>query len=111
MGRTMPACDKVILDRADVHAAILTDLARPPASTAGRAATQDLVLEAWPWGFELSAIAVPTHVWHGTADQNVGFANAVLQADEIPEAVLHTVADEGHWLLYKYFDSVLGTFT
>ena len=108
MRRTMPACDVAILDRPEVHAAFLADLARAPAPTAGRAAAQDLVLEARPWGFDLRDLAVPAHVWHGTADRTVGFANGVFQSEEIPDAVLHAVADEGHWLLYKHFGAILG---
>ena len=66
------------------------------------------MLEARPWGFDLRDLAVPAHVWHGTADRTVGFANGVFQSEEIPDAVLHAVADEGHWLLYKHFGAILG---
>jgi hypothetical protein len=41
-------------------------------------------------------------------DRTVGFANGVFQTEEIPNSVLHFVADEGDWLLHKRFDAILG---
>jgi Domain of unknown function (DUF1772) len=71
MSRTLPACDAAVIERPEVRAALRADLARRPASTAARAAIQDLQAELKSWGFPLADIAVPVHVWHGDLDRNV----------------------------------------
>ena len=77
------------------------------APTAGRAAIQDLVLELRPWGFRLRDIVLPTHVWHGDLDRNVLVGSGRYQADEMPNATLHRLPDEGHWLVYTHFEGIL----
>ena len=47
------------------------------------------------------------HVWHGESDRNVVVESGVYQANEIPNATLHTIADEGHWLYCDHFDEIL----
>jgi pimeloyl-ACP methyl ester carboxylesterase len=84
--RTLPACDAAVIERPEIHAAMRDDLARPVASTAGRAAVQDLALELTPWGFRLQDLAQPVRVWHGDLDQNVSVESGVYLASEIPGA-------------------------
>ncbi|MCB8982158.1 MAG: hypothetical protein H6657_32555 [Ardenticatenaceae bacterium] len=50
-----------------------------------------------PWGFELAAITLPVHVWHGLADVQAPPAWSTHLADHIPQAVPHFVPDEGHF--------------
>ena len=109
--RTLPACDAAILERPEIHAAIREELARPVASTAGRAAMQDLVLELTPWGFRLQDLTQPVHVWQGDLDQNVSVENGVYVASEIRGATLHRVPDEGHLLIYGHFEEILASLT
>jgi len=107
MSRTLPACDAAVFERPDIRAAVREDLARPVASTAGRAAMQDLALELRPWGFRLRDIALPVHVWHGDLDRNVLVESGAYQANEIPDATLHRLPREGHLLVYSHFDDIL----
>jgi pimeloyl-ACP methyl ester carboxylesterase len=107
MSRVLPACDAAVIERPEIRAALRADLARPPASTAGRAAIQDLQLEMRPWGFRLADIAISVHVWHGDLDRNVVVANSIYQANEIPRATLHQIPHEGHWFVYDHFDDIL----
>jgi pimeloyl-ACP methyl ester carboxylesterase len=107
MIRHLPACDARVLQRPEIHAHLLPDIARPVSSTAGRAAVQDICLEARPWGFDLRDIACPVVVWHGGADDTVTVANGAYQASVIPGATFHEVPDEGHWLIYEHFPEVL----
>ena len=76
-------------------------------STAGRAAAQDIGLEAQPWGFDLGEIECPVHVWHGDADDTVTLPNGRYQANVIPQATLHEIPGEGHWLLYEHLGDIL----
>jgi pimeloyl-ACP methyl ester carboxylesterase len=55
----------------------------------------DLAFTA-PWGFDLDEIAVPTFVWHGSADLMVPFAHGRWLAQHIPGATAHLEPAEGH---------------
>jgi pimeloyl-ACP methyl ester carboxylesterase len=107
MLRHLPACDARVLERAEVRTHLLADITRPVSSTTGRAAVQDIRLEAQPWGFDLGEIECPVHVWHGDADDTVTLANGTYQANVIPQATLHEIPGEGHWLLYEHFGDIL----
>ena len=106
MSRTLPTCDVAVIERPEIRAALRDDLAHP-SSTAGRAGIQDLRLELRPWGFLLHEIAISVHVWHGESDRNVVVENGIYQADEIPSAILHKIAGEGHWLYCDHFHEIL----
>lgn len=107
MGRTLPACDAAVIERPEIRAAVRDDLQRPLASTAGRAAMQDLTLELSPWGFRLQDIALSVHVWHGDLDRNVVVESGNYQANEIPHATMHRLPRDGHWLVYTHFADIL----
>ena len=49
-----------------------------------------------PWGFELSAISVPTYVWQGSEDLMVPFAHGQWLVEHIPGVVAHLEPGEGH---------------
>ncbi len=107
MRRRLPACDVAVTERSDIAVAIRADVTRPLSATAGRASVQDVTLERRPWGFRLEDITIPVHVWHGDADRNVLIANGRYQADTLPDATLHDVPDEGHWLIFNHFTEIL----
>ena len=107
MLRHLPACDARVIEPAKVRAHWLADIARPVSATAGRAAVQDICLEARSWGFDLREIDGPVHVWHGDADDTVTLPNGVYQANVIPHATLHEIRDEGHWLICDHFGEIL----
>jgi pimeloyl-ACP methyl ester carboxylesterase len=109
MQRHLPACDARVIERDAVRAHWVADIARPVSSTAGRAAVQDIGMEARPWGFDLGEIECPVHVWHGDADDTVTVANGTYQATAIPRATLHEIRGEGHWLVYEHFAEILGS--
>jgi pimeloyl-ACP methyl ester carboxylesterase len=106
MRRILPPRDAALIERPELRAALRADMERV-ASTAGRAAVQDVELELRPWGFRLRDIAIPVHVWHGDLDRNVVVESGIYQANEIPHATLHELSDEGHWLVYDHFDEIL----
>jgi pimeloyl-ACP methyl ester carboxylesterase len=107
MRRMLPPCDRAVMDRPEFGAAIREDLTRPLAATAARAAVQDIRLERNRWGFDLRDIALPVQVWHGDLDRNVVVDSGIYQAHELPNATLHRLRDEGHWLVYNHFDKIL----
>ena len=55
----------------------------------------DVYLEEW--GFDLAAITVPVHIWHGRKDRNIPVAYAEKIAALIPRSITHWYDDEGHY--------------
>lgn len=100
--------DEGALDEAALH-----DVARDMAGAAadGLANTEGIVEEyrAWarPWEFTLGEVTAPTDIWIGSEDHLIPLAWAQYLADGIPDATLHQVADEGHFLLLNRADDVL----
>jgi len=52
-----------------------------------------------PWGFDLAAITLPVHIWHGLADPQAAPAWSAYLAAHIPRAIPHFVDHEGHFSL------------
>jgi pimeloyl-ACP methyl ester carboxylesterase len=111
MRRTVPECDVAVIDRPEVTESLLAMIAKPMSRTAARAAVQDVQLEGRPWGFPLGDIAIPVHVWHGDADRNVPFANGEYQSRQIPDATMHALPGEGHWIALSHFEEILDAIT
>ena len=106
MQKQVPAPDREVLSRPDVHAAFVDDLGHA-SRTAGRAAAQDFALFSRDWGFGLEEITVPVHVWQGDLDVNVPFAHGQRQADAIPRAVFHPCPGEAHLLAVPRMTEIL----
>jgi pimeloyl-ACP methyl ester carboxylesterase len=60
-----------------------------------------------PWGFELSAIAVPVAVWQGRQDLMVPFAHGRWLADHVPTARPRLYDDEGHVYLLAQMPRII----
>jgi pimeloyl-ACP methyl ester carboxylesterase len=61
-----------------------------------RATVQELALVRLPWGFPLSEITTPVHLWHGVLDRYVPIAFARRLTHELPDATLHVADSSGH---------------
>ena len=72
-----------------------------------RGATQEMQLFGRPWGFPLSEIGAPVHIWHGTEDVNVPVAIARRLAEEIPGAQAHVIEGGGHALSFDHGPSMM----
>lgn len=68
----------------------------------------DLTLVS-PWGFELSAITAPLHLWHGELDTLVPLHHAEYVAALVPCATLHRCEGKGHFDMFGLQASVLET--
>lgn len=62
-----------------------------------RGAIEDARILASPWGFDLSAITMPIHLWHGTADTVVPPPNARYLLRQLPNAIPHWMRGLGHY--------------
>jgi len=99
--RQLPPADADVLSRPEIRALFVDD-ARRMSRTTSRAMVQDFELFASDWGFELSQIAIPVHLWQGDADVNVPPSHAVLLHRAIPGSVLHECPGEGHFLVVDH---------
>jgi len=98
-GKGMPAADRAVAERpgaAEPFAAFLADALR--VTTAG--ALRDLQLAAGPWGFTPQPTASPLEIWHGGADANAPIASAHWLQSQLPDAVAHLSAQDGHISLF-----------
>jgi pimeloyl-ACP methyl ester carboxylesterase len=105
MIKQLPPADVAILSRPEVRELFARDAARS-SLTAGAAAVQDFELFAADWGFDLSTIAIPVHIWQGDADGNVPPHHARLLHDAIPGSVLHEFPGEGHLMAFDHFEEI-----
>jgi pimeloyl-ACP methyl ester carboxylesterase len=110
MERQLPAADVDVISRPEIRALFVED-ARRTSRTASRAMRQDFELFASPWGFELSEIDVPVHLWQGDEDVNVPPVHAVLQHRAIPGSVLHECPGEGHLLVVDHLVEIVTAIT
>jgi len=74
-----------------------------------RAATYDWALFARPWGFSLSEIKMPIHIWQGEADTFIPVKHAHVLAEKIPDARTLFFPNEGHILIVTHFEELLKT--
>jgi pimeloyl-ACP methyl ester carboxylesterase len=110
MERQLPPADVDVISRPEIRALFVED-ARRTSRTASRAMRQDFELFASPWGFELSDIDVPVHLWQGDADVNVPPVHAVQQHRAIPGSVLHECHGEGHLLVVDHLVEIVTAIT
>jgi pimeloyl-ACP methyl ester carboxylesterase len=55
-----------------------------------------------PWSFELSTLTTPVVLWHGTADGAVPFNYAESLSKLLPNATLHALEGEGHFVFLTH---------
>lgn len=77
-----------------VRGAMLESLRRGPRAVIGDA---DIYLSEW--GFEVSSIVFPIHLWHGKADRNIAWEYSAQLAKLMPHADTHWLENEGHYSL------------
>jgi pimeloyl-ACP methyl ester carboxylesterase len=106
MAKQAPVSDAVLLRRPDVADAFRRDLGEASRTT-GRAAAQDFELIAHDWGFRLEDITGRVDVWQADHDINVPVEHARRQARAIPDAELHLVAGEGHFMIVDHLEEIL----
>ncbi len=81
-----PEVDRALMDRHPELMQLTLDAALDAFRQGPRGAAQEMQIFGEPWGFALSDIEVPVHVWHGTEDVNVPIAVARRLCQEIPGA-------------------------
>jgi pimeloyl-ACP methyl ester carboxylesterase len=80
------------------------------ASRQGPAAPlEDYRLLGSDWGFRLTDITRPVHLWQGDADQMVPLHHAEWMASQLPNATVHRLAGEGHVSIQRHVGDILSS--
>ena len=103
---SLPASDQAILDQPDFTAMLIEDSAES-ARHGVRAYWWDLVLLARPWGFRLSDITMPIHLWHGEEDSIIPVHMGHYLASALPNCQAHFLPGEGHFLFMEHLAEIL----
>ncbi len=64
-----------------------------------QAVTEETMLNYKPWGFALSDINMPVHLFHGTEDKLVPFSFGEYKASHLPHAIFNPLHGKGHFYL------------
>jgi pimeloyl-ACP methyl ester carboxylesterase len=98
--------DRHVLQRPDV-----TDAFRSKWVEGARQGSEGLVADwratAMGWGFPLSEVRVPVHIWHGGTDRIVPVTHAHYLAEGLPGASLTVFPGEGHSVAITHWGEVL----
>jgi pimeloyl-ACP methyl ester carboxylesterase len=62
----------------------------------------DMASLSRPWSFELSALTTPVELWHGIDDGAVPFSYAKSLSKLLPNAKLHALEGEGHFVFLTH---------
>lgn len=90
-----PEPDRSLLQRAEVRDGFMACF-EEACRQGPRGPVVDVGLIARPWGFDLSAVKVPTLLWHGQRDRNVPVAHGRYLAGAIPNCRATFYADDAH---------------
>ena len=111
MRKGFPEVDKRILDIPGVQAAMNKTL-KEAFSSGYKGALEDANIYKHEWGFELTEIHLPVHLWHGALDENVKIETARYLAEQLPDCKFLLNEKEGHLsLIYHHSDEIFSTFS
>jgi len=106
MRMAAPPSDREVLDRPEVARALAHEYAE--AFHQGAAGlNQEISLMRQPWGFALSTIPLPVHLFHGEQDANVPVALAQQVVAELADPRPVFIQDAAHYWYVDHFDRVL----
>ena len=109
VARQMSESDRRLMEDAAVREAIARDIREAYRQGGdGHADDAALAMTGRSWGFDLSAVTVPVHLWHGESDVLASRAMAEYLARALPTCEAHFVPDVGH--LLTEHDSVVKEF-
>jgi pimeloyl-ACP methyl ester carboxylesterase len=71
----------------------------------------EMTLLSQKWGFKLSEINFPIHIWHGEEDRMAPFEKAMEMALNLPQSKFHKISNAGHFLIddSNVWGSILST--
>ena len=98
--RKLSAPDRAALRRPAVRRALRAAMSSDAVTRRAEGYAQDVINQARPWGFPLSDISTPVHVWQPEDDTSVPPVVGRYLERTLPDCTLHAVPDAGHlWQL------------
>jgi len=102
-----PAADRQVLADPET-AAILNRTIADAMRNGAPGARRDLYLYTHDWGIPFEQIDFPVRIWHGQADGTVPIEHARWYAEQLPNANLTELPDEGHYSVpFRYSRQIL----
>ncbi len=93
-----PAIDAQVLKRPAVRNVVTASLSEAIRQGAD-GILHEMALYNQPWGFDLSEISIPVHLWHGSADSTVPLLHGRTLAEHLNDCTFHVIEGEGHFSL------------
>lgn len=97
--------DYAILSNPDA-ANFLINSVRESFAQGSEGAAYDALLRYQDWGFELSDIRFPVHIFHGDRDISAPYRFAEYKHRHLPNSELHTYPNEGHFFLWSHWEDI-----
>jgi pimeloyl-ACP methyl ester carboxylesterase len=66
----------------------------------------DAILQYRDWGFKISDINFPIHLYHGTADKFVPFVFSMELDRLLPDSTLKSYPNQGHYSMLSFFEKI-----
>jgi len=107
---SLPEEDQRVLSRADMYEMYHADM-NAAVNLGVSGIVSDMLLYASDWGFKLGDIQCETHLWQGMKDINVPPSMGQYLAESIRNCRATFLADEAHYLLFKYWKDILTELT
>jgi pimeloyl-ACP methyl ester carboxylesterase len=99
--------DRAVLEAHPEGIEMLTDAIAGGYAQGTKPAVQEYQMFARPWEFRLEDITVPTHLWHGTDDNNVPISVARHIATLVPDVTTHFIEGGGHAAATDRHDEIM----
>jgi pimeloyl-ACP methyl ester carboxylesterase len=99
--------DRALLTQPEMRSMLMRNYLE--ATRAGmRGFAQESIIVSNDWGFCPEDITIPVCLWHGEDDHNVSLSAVQRLVEAIPRCSATLVPGEGHWLMLKHWDRILG---
>lgn len=98
LARVAPTPDRAALRDPALRTA-LAEALKEALRNGSRGSVCDAALYTHPWGFDLTAIAMEVHLWHGEQDATVPVQHGRYVASRIPRCYPTFYPEEGHFSL------------
>jgi pimeloyl-ACP methyl ester carboxylesterase len=105
LGRGVPEVDRVAMS--DPEYDVRFGAGYGAFRQGSRAAADELVMLRGSWGFAVSEVRVPVHMWHGKLDANVPFSMAQGLSRELPQVTTHFYDDAAHAVGFQHREAVM----
>jgi pimeloyl-ACP methyl ester carboxylesterase len=106
--RMLPPADREILREPYWKAQVIEDVFES-LEQGGHGFRDDLRIFSGPWRVDFRSVSAPCVLWQGLEDTIVPVEVALRLGEVIPSTIIHRIEGQGHFWVYRNFDTVLGT--